>query len=394
MPESAHNTCQNVAVTTSAGNYSVSIGPDVLQSLGRIAHDLCPLPTRRAVLVADTGLPQHIVKVAVESLSAAAIKPVVHPLRPSEQTKSFASLEAVLAALSRARIERGDPVVALGGGIIGDVAGLAAALHHRGTPVIQCPTTLLAMVDASVGGKTAVNLTVDGSLYKNMVGAFSQPIAVLADTKALTSLPDRAYRSGLAECIKHTMVCADWGHESLIAFTDQSIDRVLNRDQSALPEFIARNVALKAAVVQADEAEDPRCAALGRAVLNLGHTYAHALESHPHISPDENPEHAPLTHGEAVALGLIAASAASEKLGIAAGNTLDTARTRIARAKLPTRLHPLPDTVSLLAAMTHDKKVRGGKLRLVLPTGDGRCTVVENPPLNEVIAGFLAWQAG
>ncbi|MCA9279710.1 MAG: 3-dehydroquinate synthase [Phycisphaeraceae bacterium] len=394
MSKQASNAAHRVPVTTRAGTYTVSIGPNTLSSLGTVTEELCPLPTRTSIVVADAGLPKDIVSTAMESLREVSIEPVLHTLTPTEQAKSFQSLEAILVAMSRAKLERGDPVIALGGGITGDVAGLAAALHHRGTPVLQCPTTLLAMVDASVGGKTAVNLTVEGSLYKNMVGAFSQPVAVLADTNTLASLPDRAFRSGIAECIKHTMLCADWGHESLIQYTDSSLDRVLTRDPDILPEFIARNVAVKASVVQADETEDPQRASLGRAVLNLGHTFAHALESHPELSPDGHPAHAPLTHGEAVALGLVAASAASEAMGIAPNNTLEHTSARVARAQLPTQLQHLPREDSLVSAMTHDKKVRAGKLRLVLPTGDGHCTIIDNPPDRIVLAGFSAWQAG
>ncbi|HRQ72326.1 MAG TPA: iron-containing alcohol dehydrogenase, partial [Phycisphaerales bacterium] len=176
--------------------------------LGRALGEL-PL---RAGLVVDHGAADHAAR-AERALASAGIEPVRVEIEPSERTKSLASLETILVALARARLERGEPVVAVGGGIVGDLAGFAAASYRRGVPVLQCPTTLLAMVDASVGGKTGVNLDLGeaGGLAKNMAGAFHQPLAVIADIDTLATLPQRHLRAGLAECVKHALISADFG---------------------------------------------------------------------------------------------------------------------------------------------------------------------------------------
>ena len=341
----------------------------------------------RAFLVTDDHLPSALVESATRSLGSAGFSVTVETVTATEPHKCLASLERLLTGLARSRHERGEPVVALGGGIVGDLAGFAAAAYRRGVPVIQCPTTLLAMVDASVGGKTGVNLSIGGALLKNMVGAFWQPRLVIADVAALRSLADRQFRAGLAECIKHGMIAGPID-SSLAVWTAQALPRVHCRDESALVDLVARNVAVKARVVEQDERE--LGATAGRAVLNLGHTFAHAVETIPNLTPDGDPAHSPLLHGEAVALGLMAAAATAQALGRVDAGFAAALRSTLADAGLPTEVADLPDDGALLAAMAHDKKVACGRMRLVIPRAAGVATVVSDPPESAVRAGLAS----
>lgn len=379
--------------------YSVLIEPGALRRLGEIVAKLLP-SAARAFVVADEGLPAEAGPNAVTSLKNAGLAAIIRSLRPSERVKSLETVGALLVDLTRSKHERGEPVIALGGGIVGDVAGFAAGVYRRGVPVVQCPTTLLAMVDASVGGKTGVNVDIGGAtgtedLKKNMAGVFHQPIAVVADVSVLAWLPDRHFRSGLAECIKHAMIGADWGDAGLWDWTVVNLDRVLLRDPATLVELVARNVSVKAAVVKADEREEAENAAGGRALLNLGHTFAHAIETLPFLSPDGDPTNAPLQHGEAVGLGLVAAAIAAESMNPAlkrdgiAGAVVGM----LGRSGLPTRVAGLPPTERVMEAMAYDKKASGGVMRVVLPTARGRVRVVENPPTSAVAAGIDALRA-
>ena len=238
----------------------------------------------------------------------------------SESDKSLHSLEVLLAAIATARLDRFDPIIALGGGIVGDLAGLAAATYRRGVPVIQVPTTLLSMVDASVGGKTAANLDVPGiGLLKNFVGAFWQPRAVLVDANTLTTLPSRDFHAGLAECVKHALISADFLDPSLLTWMIVHADDILARHAGKLRELLDRNISIKAKVVAADPHELAPDSAGGRALLNLGHTFAHSIETIPTLSPTTSLADAPLRHGEAVALGLVAASHTAASLGLLPG---------------------------------------------------------------------------
>src|ERR1043165_4531546 len=300
-----------VPVRLGPRSYEVSIGRGVLGSVGDVLTRVVESVPRRAVLVCDCGVPSPVSAAAETSLIARSIAPLRFPFAPGEDRKTLESLGGLLAFMAEHRLERTDAVIALGGGIVGDLAGFAAATYRRGIPFVQCPTTLLAMVDASVGGKTAVNLlAADGALLKNAAGAFHQPRAVLVDLETLLSLPDRTYRAGLAECVKHSMIAGDFNDAALADWTEANRQPILARDPGALATLIARNVAIKAAVVERDEREE--AADAGRALLNLGHTFAHAIETIRTLSPDGDPGHAPLHHGEAVALGLIAAARAAE----------------------------------------------------------------------------------
>ncbi|MEX2218779.1 MAG: 3-dehydroquinate synthase family protein [Phycisphaerales bacterium] len=379
-----------VPVHLGARCYDVQIGPGLLAGLGDRVRAATGAPAgARVMLACDRGLPGPTVAAAGASLRAAGFDAATHPLTAAETDKTLAQAGTLLAAMAARRHERGDPLVALGGGLVGDLAGFAAAVYRRGVPLIQCPTTLLAMVDASVGGKTAVNLPVGvDDLHKNALGAFHQPRAVLIDTDTLGSLPDRFFRAGLAECVKHGMISADWDDPGLLGWMAAHADAILTRDPAALTALIARNVRIKAAVVEQDEREEHDSG--GRALLNLGHTFAHAIETLPGLSPDGNPAHAPLQHGEAVALGLVAATTTAEAAGLAARGLAPATSALLASLGLPTTVTGMPPDEALLERMAHDKKVRGGKLRLILPSGPGRAAVITDPPRPAVIAGLRA----
>lgn len=243
----------------------------------------------------------------------------------------------------------------------------------------------------------------DAFLLKNMIGAFWQPRLVLADTDALASLPDRHFRSGLAECLKHGLISsgaigaggaddsrAPVPDASLFEWTVAHLPKILARDASILAELIERNIRVKAAVVAGDEREEKPSPEGGRALLNLGHTFAHALESLPALSPTDNPADAPLQHGEAVALGLVAAAAASAAMGRLSRADADRLRDAVTRAGLPTSVTGLPPDRALIDAMANDKKASGGKLRLILPVSLGECAVVEAPDELLLASGWAA----
>jgi 3-dehydroquinate synthase len=387
---------RHIRIELPSRSYDVLIGAAVRYELAEAIRAAAPGAARAALFV-DEGIRQGSLIAALHMSLTRAGLTVLHDesmvLSPSESMKSLATVERLTAALSAYKLDRSDVAVVLGGGVLGDLVGFAASAYRRGIRWINLPSTLLAMVDASVGGKTGANLLVNGSLKKNMVGAFWQPAFVVADVDSLHTLDDRHFRAGLAECIKHGMLSAGWGDPDLGAWTAASLPAILKRDTGTLIELIARNVTVKAAVVGHDEREEAPDAERGRALLNLGHTFGHVIETLPHLSPDDNPANAPLHHGEAVALGLIAASAAAELLGIAPSGTLDRTFATLSAAGLPTAIAGLPPTPDLIALMQHDKKVARGQLRLVLPTQPGHCRVVSDPSPGAVEAGWQAIRA-
>lgn len=381
--------------------YQVHIGPAALLSVAdEIRRVLGQRPTR-AFLVTDTGVPEVFRDELTASLRAAGLTVTTTALTPTERDKSIATLDRLLGELAASGHSRADPVIALGGGIVGDLTGFAAASYQRGVPVVQCPSTLLAMVDASVGGKTGVNLLVrtpaGERLLKNMAGAFHQPIAVAADTRLLASLPDRHRRAGLAESVKHAMIAHGITGADLLTETRAVLPGVLAGEQDATDRLIERSVSLKAEVVRRDERESLAGSAEGgggggvRMLLNFGHTFAHAIETIPHLTPDPAfPDLAPLHHGEAVALGMVAATRCAQHLGLCDQQTGDDLLSLLDRIGLPTRVRDLPDNDEILARMGADKKATGGSLRLILPTGRGTCQVVVSPDTDAVRAGIDA----
>lgn len=387
---------KSVVVRTPGGVSRVLIGPGLSALAGALARESLGQGPKRAFLVSDGGLPATLVSTFRRGLGEAGFDVAHAAVRSSERSKSLATLGRLLRAMAEARLERGEPVFALGGGVATDVAGFAAAVYRRGVPVVHAPTTLLSMVDASVGGKTGVNLDLGrGRLKKNLVGAFHQPALVLADVDALASLPARQVRSGLAECVKHGMLASGVrgaGQADLLERTERAMPRVLAGDSAALTDLVRRNVAVKAAVVAGDERELSD-GATGRAILNLGHTFGHAMETLPGVrgvAASGRPGPRGLTHGEAVAVGLLAACASASSLGLVDAGLGRRVRTLLERIGLPVAVHGLPGTRGLIDAMRDDKKVKGGRLRLVLPVSTGRVRVVDDPPVEAVEAGWEA----
>lgn len=377
---------RRVELRASGSAYAVLIGRGALADLGRHVGAALRFPPGRAMLVHDSGLPGSIVEMAWGSLARAGYETHVFAFAASEAAKSLETLETLLVELAKAKLDRRDPVVALGGGVVGDVAGFGAAVYRRGVPLIQCPTTLLAMVDASVGGKTGVNLEIaPGDLRKNLAGSFHQPSLVVADTGALESLPPREYAAGLAECVKHALIGADARDPGLAEWLGAKARAVAAGDPAVLAELIARNVAVKARIVELDPTERAPANAGGRALLNLGHTFAHAIETIPALG---------LNHGEAVGLGLLAASTAAAAIGLVGADHAGWVRQMLTAFGLPTAAGPLPDDDALRARMQDDKKVLSGVLRLVLPCGRWHARVVENPPETAVRAGWGAIRSG
>lgn len=379
-----------VPVTTSERIYNVRIGAGVLDTIALRVADL--FPSARGVFLAVDAAVMGTLGVRAQGVLADAGYSVrVWALTPTEREKSVGSWESLLVSIAEAKLERREPVVAIGGGIVGDLAGFAAASYRRGVPVIQCPTTLLSMVDASVGGKTGVNLTTGAGLLKNFVGAFHQPHEVLVETRALETLSDRHFRAGLAECVKHAMISAPLGDPGLFDWTRSNASGLLARDEGLIRELIERNVRLKARVVASDEHEsvsheDPTVPT--RAFLNLGHTFAHALEPIQDLSPTGDPGDAPLHHGEAVSLGLVAASHTAVGLGIAPSSLADVVRGLLDRVGLPTSCSGLPGNEEVIARMQDDKKTAGGELRMILPTDVGCARVVRAPARGAICAGI------
>ena len=284
-------------------------------------------------------------------------------LRAGESHKTLASIERIYDTLLAARVERDTPILSLGGGVIGDMAGFAAATILRGVPFVQIPTTLLAMVDASVGGKTGV----DHAAGKNLIGAFWQPRAVLIDPAVLDTLPDRELRNGLAECVKHEVIRDAEGFSRL----EESVDSILSRDPAALAELIAHNVRIKAAVVAADPHERGE-----RAHLNFGHTLGHAVERVSDFS---------YGHGESVSLGMVAAARLAVSLGLFAEADAGRIERLLARIGLPTGGMRL-DVDEILASTAGDKKVQAGKVRFVLPDRIGHVIIRADVPPDKVRA--------
>jgi 3-dehydroquinate synthase len=288
-----------------------------------------------------------------------------------ERHKQLSTVARIYDALVRADADRASTLVTFGGGVIGDMAGFAAATYLRGMPFVQCPTTLLAMVDSSVGGKTGFNVA-EG---KNLIGAFHQPVLVVIDPDVLRSLPDRELRCGLAECVKHAVI----RDGSLLDWIGDHADAIRAHDPASLAELIRRNVEIKARVVMADERESGE-----RAHLNFGHTFAHAIEA--------TAGYGEIQHGEAVALGMLAATRTAVELGLCDAKLLERLTAVLADLGLATDVR-LADEAALEQAMRHDKKVIGDRLRLILPDRSGGVVIRDDVPGDAVRAGWAQIRA-
>ncbi len=361
-----------VPVALGARSYEVRIGPGLLAGAGEAVAAL--FGRRRVAVVADATVAGLHGDTLMRSLAAAGPAASLIPVPPGEASKSFAELERVLDALLALELDRGDAVVAFGGGVVGDLAGFAAAVFKRGIDYVQVPTTLLAQVDSSVGGKTAV----DTPRGKNLVGAFHQPRFVLADTGVLSTLPGREVRAGYAEILKHGLL----GDAAYFDRLEREGAAVLARDPAALAWAVGRSVEIKAGVVAQDEREGGV-----RALLNLGHTFGHALETEAlHAGAD-------LIHGEAVGLGCALAFRFSAAQGLCPPQDAARAERAIAAAGLPVRLEAAAgapfDADRLLLHMAQDKKAEGGRLTFVLAHGIGRAFVARDVD-RETVRAFLA----
>ena len=350
---------RTVSVQLGERSYPILIGPGLLRDAGR--HVAQRLPGARVAIVSDGNVDAQHGSALRHALDAAGIDHATHVVPPGERSKSFAVLEEVVDFVLAGRFERGDAVLALGGGVVGDLAGFAAAIARRGMALVQVPTSLLAQVDSSVGGKTGIN-TPRG---KNLVGAFHQPALVLADTDALETLPAREFRAGYAEVVKYGLI----DRPDFFEWLDANLEAVMRREPDVLARAIATCCEAKAAVVAADEREGG-----ARALLNLGHTFGHALEAACGY------DGARLVHGEGVAIGCTLAHAFSERSGHASNDAARVAD-HLARAGLPTRLGDvpgLPNAAALVELMRQDKKARRGCLTFVLTRGIGRAFVARD----------------
>lgn len=322
-------------------SYPIHIGPGLLKRAELIASHL--LQPRVVIVTNDIVAPLYF-----ETLSTClrqqriTVESIVLP--DGENQKSWQTLNQVFDALLTCRAERKTTLIALGGGVIGDLTGFAAAVFQRGAPYIQIPTTLLAQVDSSVGGKTAIN----HPLGKNMIGAFYQPKAVIADTDTLKSLPDRELSAGLAEIIKYGLI----GDAAFFEWLEANMESLLARDTAALTHAIEISCRNKAGIVARDETEQGV-----RALLNFGHTFGHAIES--------GMGYGEWLHGEAVAAGMSIAARVSERLGLLDRAAVDRTVDLLARAHLPVQGPPL-GAERYIELMGHDKKVEGGEIRFVL----------------------------
>jgi 3-dehydroquinate synthase len=357
-PTDTHLRTIHVALGTRS--YPVWIGPGLLADHARWR---ATLRGRHALVISNTTVaPLYLDRVAegLDGLTWSSFQ-----LDDGEAHKTFANVGRALEALAQLGATRDACVVALGGGVVGDLAGFSAACWMRGIDFVQMPTTLLAMVDSSVGGKTGVNLPAG----KNLVGAFHQPRAVVADTSTLATLPDREYRAGLAEVVKGAAI----GDPAFFAWLEQHAAALNAREPAPLIDAIARKVSYKAGVVARDETEQGE-----RALLNLGHTFGHALET--------AGKYKVLLHGEGVAIGMLLAARLSERLGM--GEPADTARLQrlLTSLGLPTAIPAGMDPEQLLALMRLDKKNLAGTLRLILWRGIGRAEIVGGVDESAVLA--------
>lgn len=321
---------------------------------------------KKTMILADQNVADPYGTNLFDSLSSAGRPVLFESFDSGEDRKTIETVTALYTKALEHEMERGDTMIALGGGVAGDLVGFVAATYLRGVPFIHVPTTLLAMVDASVGGKTGYN----HPLGKNMIGAFHQPEMVLIDTDVLPSLPEREFKCGLAECIKHALI-ADW---ELFEWMESNMDRILNLESDVLADLISRNVRIKADIVEDDEKESGR-----RALLNFGHTFAHAIEV--------TSGYGAYKHGEAVALGTVAACGLAEKKGLCPNGLTERVEALVERAGLPVS-GKLADDQDLMQAMARDKKVRAGAIRLILPVGHGEARIFNDIAHDDIKAAW------
>ncbi|MGY3693855.1 3-dehydroquinate synthase [Bradyrhizobium sp. USDA 3240] len=358
-----HSASVTVDVALGDRAYDIVIGRDVLASLGERVAAL--RPGVRTAIVTDRTVAKHWLEPAEASLAAAGVPTSRIVVEEGEGSKSYATLTQVSEALIAAKIERNDLVIALGGGVVGDLAGFAAAILRRGVDFVQVPTSLLAQVDSSVGGKTGIN----SPQGKNLIGAFHQPVLVIADTSVLDTLSPRQFRAGYAEVAKYGIL----GDEAFFAWLEKNHADIFSGG-TGREHAIATSCRAKAGVVSRDERETGE-----RALLNLGHTFGHALEAATGFSDR-------LFHGEGVSVGMVLAAEFSAQLGMISSDDAARIARHLSAVGLPTRLQDiagftqegLADADALLALMAQDKKVKRGKLTFILLEAVGRAVIANN----------------
>ncbi len=341
-------------------SYPIYIGAGLLDRPELLTRHIAG--ARVAIVTNETVAPLYLARLRAH---VASLKPVEIVLPDGEEYKTLEHVNRIFDALLAARCDRRTTIIALGGGVIGDMAGFAAATYQRGVPFIQVPTTLLSQVDSSVGGKTGVN----HPLGKNMIGAFYQPRAVIIDTDTLSTLPDRELSSGLAEVIKYGLI----RDPEFFDWLESNLDKLLARDAEALAFAIHRSCRNKAEVVAADERESGV-----RATLNLGHTFGHAIET--------GVGYGNWLHGEAIAAGMVMAADLSRRLRWLGAAEVTRIENLIRRARLPVRAPASLSTARFLELMAVDKKVLDGRLRLVLLRRFGEAVVTDDYPRAELEA--------
>ncbi len=361
-----------VRVELGERGYDILIGKGAIKDAGKRIATL--VPGARAVIITDGRVARLHLDALEASLTAAGIESFAAIVPPGETSKSWHGVQSVTDAILGGRLERGDVVIALGGGVIGDLAGFAAAIARRGMRFVQVPTTLLAQVDSSVGGKTGIN-TEHG---KNLVGAFHQPILVVADTDTLDTLPDREMKAGYAEVVKYGLI----DDRDFFEWLEGKASGLLAGDDALRSEAIARSCAAKARVVAQDEREGGR-----RALLNLGHTFGHALEVLCGYDP------AKLVHGEGVAIGMVLAHRFSHHLGHCSGQDVQRVVAHLEAVGLPTDISAIegfrPTLDELVDAMKQDKKVSRGALTFILTRGIGQSFIAKDVPEDQ-LRNFLS----
>jgi 3-dehydroquinate synthase len=368
-PLASAGTTDVVHVALDARGYDIHVGAGLLATAGKAVRAVVRRPVV-AVVTDDTVARFHLDSLSA-ALDGAGVSHSTCIVPPGESTKNFHNLEHVLEALLEARIERGDAVIALGGGVVGDLAGFAASILRRGVDVIQVPTTLLAQVDSAVGGKTAIN-TRHG---KNLVGTFHQPRLVVADVSTLRTLPARELRAGYAEVVKYGLI----DDPELFAWLERNGGAAIDGDAMALRRAVVASCRAKARIVASDERESGV-----RALLNLGHTFGHALEAE--TGYDDR-----LRHGEAVSIGLCLAFALSARLGLCAASEAERVRRHLASVGLPTATADVPGSgdwsaTRLLAHMRQDKKVQDNRLTFILARGIGTAFIARDVSESDVLA--------
>lgn len=368
----ASQNVRTVEVALPGRAYDILLGPGQLAQAGRLIAGR--LGKGRCGIVTDANVARHHLAELEASLKAERRWKGSIVVPPGEVSKSFSQLAPLCEQLLEMELERGDMVVALGGGVIGDLAGFAASILRRGVRLVQIPTSLLAQVDSSVGGKTGIN-TPQG---KNLIGTFHQPSLVIIDTDVLATLPERQMRAGYAEVAKYGLL----GDAGFFGWLEENAQALFAGDLPARLKAIETSVAMKARIVIADERE-----AGERALLNLGHTFGHALEAWTGYSDR-------LLHGEGVAIGMCQAFRLSEKLGLCPAGTAQRVAAHVSSVRLPTRIADIPggDTPTperLLQLMEQDKKVQDGLLTFVLARGIGEAFITRDVRREQVEA-FLA----